>query len=170
MYRPMPPSVPPCSLRPACDGDQGFLFALFSEDKTEELQAGHWDAALRAQVMALQFAAHRQHYRAHCPEAEHFVVLAAGEPVGRLITARRDGALHVMDVALLPTWRGRGLGTWLISACQERAGREGVPLTLHCLRHSRALKLYLRLGFCVAGGDGVQAHLEWRPAASEGSD
>lgn len=152
------------SLRAARVADRPFLLHLFTLDKTEELQAGHWDAALRDQIMAQQFAAHEQHYRSHCPGADHGIALANDQPVGRLTLADQGMRLHVMDLALLPEWRGRGLGTWLIKHCQARAADLCRPLSLFCLRESRAMALYQRLGFEITNRDVLHACMEWNPA------
>ena len=160
-------SAPVFSLRPASAGDRPFLLHLFTQDKIEELQARHWDPALRDQVMAQQFAAQEQYYRSNSPGADAYIAQADGLAVGRLTTGDLGSRLHVMDVALLPEWRGRGLGSWLITRCQAQARGQGVPLSLKCLRQSRALNLYQRLGFAIIGGDAVQAVMEWKPAAPD---
>lgn len=77
----------------------------------------------------------------------HVVALAEGEPVGtgRLLP---DG--HIGRMAVLATWRGRGVGTALLEALiVEASHREMTRLVLSAQTH--ALGFYTRFGFTVKG-------------------
>lgn len=154
-------------LRPAEAGDHAFCRDLFGLVRTDEMQAWAWDAALRAQLMDMQFASHEAQWRAGS-QADDRLVLAGtdGAPIGRLILLRKADALHVADLSLLPDWRGRGIGSHLLQSLRDEAAAAGLPLRVFCLRTSRALALYLRLGFRADGEDGVHVALIWDGAAA----
>ena len=57
---------------------------------------------------------------------------------------RRDP--HV-DIALLPRYCNRGIGTRLLRELQSEAAAAGKPLRIHVERVNPALRLYERLGF-----------------------
>jgi GNAT superfamily N-acetyltransferase len=90
-------------------------------------------------------------------------VLLDGAPAGRLTVERRAEEIHVLDIALLPEHRGRGLGSALLGELLDEGRRTGRPVTVNALRGGRALALYQRLGFALSGGDEVYADLTWRP-------
>jgi ribosomal protein S18 acetylase RimI-like enzyme len=80
--------------------------------------------------------------------------------VGRLLLDCAHERWHVIDVALVPTACGRGLGSEIFAALEASARERGVgALTLTVLATNLgARRLYLRRGFVetgVAGGTHV---------------
>jgi ribosomal protein S18 acetylase RimI-like enzyme len=71
--------------------------------------------------------------------------------------------LRVMDIALLPAWRGRGFGSQLMRALFQLADAEGRSVSIHVERNNPALALYRRLGFDLEEDRGVYLFLT-RPA------
>jgi ribosomal protein S18 acetylase RimI-like enzyme len=106
-----------------------------------------WDEAARAEMLGLQFAARR----AARTDAREEVVLLDGRRVGA-ITARLDGdGVHVLDLAIVPELRGRGIGSAaLAEVVGDRAARVEVESA-----NAGARRFYERLGFEPAGDDGV---------------
>ena len=82
------------------------------------------------------------------------VCLAAdveGELAGYLVCSRYDTVWHVMNVAVDPDRRRRGIATALIGALLARVERDG-QLTLEVRRSNEgAIALYERFGFRSAG-------------------
>jgi GNAT superfamily N-acetyltransferase len=109
----------------------------------------------------MQFLAQDQQYRATHPGAEDSVIVVDGHPAGRLWVARDGDGIRLLDIALLPEHRGRGIGTALIRRLQDEAAAQGLPLRLHVARTNPATSLYLRLGFHPEGGDGVYQAMAW---------
>ncbi len=80
---------------------------------------------------------------------------AADQPVGLVntfegySTFKARPLLNVHDIAVLPDWRGRGVGQALLAACEQHARQRGCcKLTLEVLTgNTRALKSYTRFGF-----------------------
>jgi ribosomal-protein-alanine N-acetyltransferase len=67
--------------------------------------------------------------------------------VGYLVLSRFDRAWHLMNVAVAPECRRRGIASLLIGAAFERI-EEGEPVTLEVRPSNRsAVELYERLGF-----------------------
>ncbi len=81
---------------------------------------------------------------------------------------RRDDEIDLVDIALLPGARGRGIGGALIVELCREGARDGRPVRLRVERTNPALRLYRRLGFVEIGDDNVYALMEWtpRPAAA----
>ena len=73
----------------------------------------------------MQFDAQDTEYRRHNPDGRFDVIEVDGEPAGRLYVDRRPGDLRIVDIALLPDFRGRGIGRRLIADLQRQAAAEG---------------------------------------------
>ena len=93
------------------------------------------------------------------------------ELAGYLVCSRYDTVWHVMNVAVDPDRRRRGIATALISALLERIG-DDPQVTLEVRRsNAGALALYERFGFRSAGvrpryyaDNGEDAVIMWRTA------
>jgi ribosomal protein S18 acetylase RimI-like enzyme len=95
-------------------------------------------------------------------DASFDLILLDGQPVGRLYVARWSDEIRIVDIALLPAYCNRGLGTTLVRALQGEAAASGKPLRIHVERFNPALRLYERLGFRLVEDRGVYLFLEWR--------
>ena len=113
----------------------------------------------------MQFDAQRKFYESEYPGAEFQIILVAGEPAGRLYIHRRDQEIRIMDIALLPEFRGRGIGTMLLNEILAEGERAARPVTIHVESFNPAQRLYQRLGFVQVANNGVYHLLEWRPDA-----
>ncbi len=76
---------------------------------------------------------------------------------------RREDEIHLVDIALLPAARGRGIGCALIVELCREGARGGRPVRLRVERRNPALRLYRRLGFVEVGDECVYALMEWAP-------
>jgi ribosomal protein S18 acetylase RimI-like enzyme len=70
-----------------------------------------------------------------------------GMPIGRLSVDDSPDELLIIDLAIMPEWRNRGIGTALLKELQARAANAGKPLRLHVEIDNPARSLYERLGF-----------------------
>jgi ribosomal protein S18 acetylase RimI-like enzyme len=89
------------------------------------------------------------------PTARVLLAFDGATPVGAAVcflgfsTFRAQPLLNVHDLAVLPGWRGKGVGRALLRAAEERARREGCcKLTLEVQDdNARARGLYASFGF-----------------------
>lgn len=151
---------PSVSLRPVTEADHDFLAAVYASTRAEELLATDWTDEQKAQFCLMQFAAQDAHYRQHYTTAEYSVIEADGIPAGRLYVDRWTKEIRIMDIALLPEQRGRGIGTRLLLELIEEATRAKKLLSIHVERMNPALNLYRRLGFQMAEDKGVYLLME----------
>ncbi len=78
---------------------------------------------------------------------------ADGGLVGYLVISRYVDAWHVMNIAVTPSWRRRGVATTLLERLFELTagrGRRGYTLEVR-ISNEAATKLYERLGFHARG-------------------
>jgi ribosomal protein S18 acetylase RimI-like enzyme len=150
-------------LRPECDDDRAFRFDLFCRSRPPEWAQMRFEPELLATLMESQFRAQAESYRGQFPQARFDIVLLGDAPVDRIVVDRTGDRLHVVDLAILPAWRGRGIGTALLHALMKEAEAGGMPVCLGvAVGNDLALRLYRRLGFSVVAETPAQLGLEWR--------
>lgn len=153
------------SVRPIRSGDAAFLSRLYATTREREMSSVDLEPAAKVEFLRRQFLAQDAHYRRHFADAEFSVIEADAEPVGRYYVRRGPDEYRIIDMALLPEWRGRGIGTGLLRDLLDGAARAGVPIRLRVEPQNRARHLYERLGFRTIADETVNLHLEWRAAA-----
>ena len=102
------------------------------------------------------------------PTAASFIAWLGDEPVGLVnciegySTFKARPLMNIHDIAVLPAYRGAGVGQALLAAAEQHARARGCcKLTLEVLTgNARALSSYLRFGF---------APYELDPAAGQAS-
>lgn len=128
-----------------------------------------WPQAQIDAFLEMQFEAQHRHYHGSYTDTAWDVILVDGEPAGRLYVARWEDQIRIVDIALLPEYRGRGIGEGLIRELFEEADASGRPVRIHVEMNNPAMTLYRRLGFTPIGEpSGIYLELE-RPAAEPAS-
>ncbi len=140
--------------------DAEILLRIYGSTRVEELAAVPWSEAQKATFIEQQFQAQHAHYTKHFPQAAFELIEGPEAPIGRLYVDRRADEIRVIDIALLPEHRGRGLGGRLMGEVLEEAAARGVPVRIHVERNNPAWRLYARLGFVEVGDAGIYALLE----------
>lgn len=148
-------------LRPVEPEDVEFLRVLYASTREEELAVTGWGDERKQAFCRMQFDAQTAHYREHYPAAEYAVIECGGERSGRLYVSRGVTDIRIMDLALLPEWRGGGIGTKLLTELQGEAAANGKRLSIHVEKFNPALRLYERLGFRAEEDRGVYLLMSW---------
>jgi ribosomal protein S18 acetylase RimI-like enzyme len=150
-------------LRPVTEADRELLIVLYGSTRTEELAQVAWGEGQLDAFVRMQFTAQDVHYRRVYPQATFDMVELDGVPAGRLYVDRRPEDIRVVDVAILPEQRGRGLGTALLTAVLEEAAASGRGVSIHVEVNNPAVRLYERLGFVAVAvaDDGFYRRMEW---------
>ena len=154
------------SLRPIRPADDAFLARVYASSRAEELAITGWTEQLKADFCRQQFDAQSAYYTANYPEASFRIIERDGWPVGRLYVDRWEKEIRIVDITLLPEFRGSGIGTKLLRELQAEARSAVKSLSIHVERFNRALGLYQRLGFEQIEDKGVYLLMEWKPRAS----
>jgi ribosomal protein S18 acetylase RimI-like enzyme len=114
-------------------------------------------------LVAMQVRLRDQGWRAAWPDARCRVVeietAGCREPVGRMWVNLGPGVLHLIEIALLPEQRRRGLGTRCLRRLLDEARAYGADMTLEVADDNPARHLYQRLGFDVIGERPPYLHL-----------
>jgi ribosomal protein S18 acetylase RimI-like enzyme len=152
------------SLRPALPSDELLLFKLYASTRLEEFSMVPWNEAQLEAFLKMQFDAQRRTYRMQYPAADHHIILKGAQEMGRLMVHRTVDDILLIDITLLPEFRGRGIGGKLLGDLQSEATLEGKRVRLHVLRTNPARRLYERSGFSTIGGDSMYEEMLWQPS------
>ena len=130
------------------------------------MAAVSWPAAAIADFLAQQFELQHRYYVANYRGADLSIIEKDRESIGRIYVYRTEREIRLMDIALVPQWRGHGIGTALIGELQQEALAAGSSVTLHVEPDNPAQRLYRRAGFHLIEQRGVYDFLGWDPPAA----
>jgi ribosomal protein S18 acetylase RimI-like enzyme len=144
-------------------GDEKFLFQVYSAVRRDEVSAWGWNPAQQDAFLRMQFMAQQSSYRARFACAAHSIICRDTVPVGTTILAREPDSMVLVDIALLPEHRRKGIGGQLLKRFRAEASESGLPLRLTVRRDNPAIKLYARTGFSVVSEDELHLIMETEP-------
>jgi ribosomal protein S18 acetylase RimI-like enzyme len=151
------------SVRCARREDEALLFALFAAEKAAEFAAIGLPEVQYRPLLEMQYRGRAMTHSVRYPEAEDWIVCAPdGTALGGYLLAKTSQEARLMDLAVLPQWRGRGIGTRVLLDLMTRSATAGVPLKLQVMKGNRAVRLYARLGFQVVGEGEITCEMIWR--------
>lgn len=155
-----------CILRPIQEEDSAILAEIYASTRRDELALAPWSEEQKEVFLQQQFAYQHSHYQQHFPNASFDLLLKDGQTIGRLYVNRRDDAINIVDIALLPSYRGAGIGSSILQdlIAETIARREGRSLLIHVEKMNSAMSLYRRLGFNKIKDREVYDLMEWTPA------
>ena len=154
------------ALRNETDADIPFLIQLYGSTREQELAPVPWSAEQKQAFLVSQFQAQRHHYRTFFSGCAFDVLELRGAPMGRLYLEARASQLRIVDIALLPQWRGQGLGTAILEALMAAAQAGGRGVGIMVEKFNPALRLYRRLAFTAVADHEVYLEMEWSPGGS----
>lgn len=154
-------------LRPETPADNPFLERLYIDVRWEEVLRTQWPEEVRIAFLRDQFRLQRLHYLKHYFDADFSVLTVEGEPAGRMYLHYSPDEIRIVDISLLSAFRGKGIGTALLTSVLNFAGTQAKKVSIHVEKFNPAQHLYLRLGFREAGETGPYWLMEWRGADAE---
>jgi ribosomal protein S18 acetylase RimI-like enzyme len=149
-------------LRPERADDQEFLFAVYASTRAEELKPVPWSETQKHEFLRMQFNLQTKHYHQYYPDAAYQIILLGDRAIGRLYVDRGKDQILLIDIALLPEYRGAGIGGHLVKDLLSEAAAEHKPVRIHVEWQNPALRLYTRLGFRLLENKGVYYLMEWK--------
>lgn len=141
--------------------DQAFAEILFFSTRNYLYQMpipkDQLDILIRQQYLMQQAS-----YAGSFPSAETFIVELYSKPIGKIVLNNNKANLHIIDIALIDSIRGKGFGRALLRAFKAYAVQQGQILRLAVdQQNTRAKKLYLELGFTVVESSTTHDTLRW---------
>ncbi len=150
------------SLRQATGLDSAFLLRLYATTRDREMDVLPWPVEQKEAFLQSQFEAREVHYSRTFPRADNLVVFLEDAPIGRLYIDRSESEIQIVDFALVPEYRGKGIGANLIRDLQREAGEASKRLTGNVDRWNRAVSFWRRLGFQLDETAPIYLPMEWR--------
>jgi ribosomal protein S18 acetylase RimI-like enzyme len=156
------------SLRAERDSDRPFLYRLFCDSRLPELAllAQQVGPLAYEQIMRMQFQAQITSYHAQFAQARFDIVELREVPTGRIVVERPGDMVHIVDLAIVPSMRNRGIGTAMMRTLMDEAAQAELPVRLKVASsNDPSMRLYLRLGFVPIETAPLYIEMEWRATA-----
>jgi len=135
------------SLRRATESDFSFMESLYRHSREAELAMTPFSEEQKALFIRQQFSAQTQHYLAHYANDFFNIVEVDGVPAGRFYVDYWSSEIRIVDIALMPEFQGKGLGSFLMKKVLSEGTEKNQPVTIHVEQNNPAKRLYERLGF-----------------------
>jgi ribosomal protein S18 acetylase RimI-like enzyme len=149
--------------RAATEDDVPFMRRLYGSTREEELKIVAWTEEEKGAFLDMQFHAQKVYYEANYQNCDFLIIEQEGTPIGRLYIDRLPDDIRIVDIALMPEHRGKGLGRILLQEILDEAAASGRKVSIHVEQFNPALHLYQRLGFRPITTSGVYHLMEWYP-------
>jgi len=155
------------TLRQATSADAEFLRQVYKSSRGDDLRELGWEEGRINEFLEMQYEAQCTFDEKDHQEATNEIILSSGIRAGRLLSMSGTDEIRCIDIALLPQFRNRGLGTLLLQRMQQRAAATNKALRLQVIRFSQAVSLFERLGFVRTSETGSHVQMEWTPPKSQ---
>lgn len=149
-------------LKPITKDDEPFLYEVYVSTRRKEIDSWGWSAEQIQHFLEMQWCAQQTSYRQQFPDASHCIILSDDKYVGRLLTENLPEHHHLIDISILPSFQGKGVGTFLITQLQQKAKEENKSMILQVFQTNPARALYERLGFQVMSADEIYLKMRWQ--------
>jgi GNAT superfamily N-acetyltransferase len=161
------PNGEQCVLRQVTKDDDPILLEIYMSTREAELAQVEWEPGQKEAFIHWQFVMQRQEYEQRFPDGSYEMILINEEPAGRFWTGSDDKEIRLLDIAILPQFQNRGVGTLLVSELIKEAGRAQKPLRhMVFMLNNQAERFYEKLGFVEIEDVGAYKHMEWRPSSA----
>jgi ribosomal protein S18 acetylase RimI-like enzyme len=157
------------ALRSVTPEDEDILLKIYASTREEEMQqAVGWSREQKEIFLRWQMEMQRNDYEKRFPKADYQIILFAGEPAGRLWVGRTPEQIRLLDIAILPEFQNRKIGTYLLRKLIEESEATGIPLRHMIFKlNTAARRFYERLGFRLIEDDRMYLLMERHPGRQE---
>lgn len=152
----------PLTLRDAAREEHEFMFEVYAATRGEEVTMFGWHSAQAEAFLRSQFDIRERAYAMQFPHATHSVVVFDKNNVGTMIIDRGDRAVTLVDIAILPKYRRRGIASRLLRELQTQAAEENKSVVLHVEKiNATAFGLYCKHRFAVTAETDLYYEMTW---------
>jgi len=153
-------------LRTVVPGDESFIEKVYRSTREEELSHTHWPEEQKRAFIIMQSMAQEAEYRARFPNASFQLIFYKQKPAGRLYTWEGENEIRLIDITLLPEFRGKGIGGSLLNELINLSAKNRKKISLHVDPANMVISLYTRIGFVHINNNGRYHYMERQPASS----
>ena len=138
------------TLREARAGEEAFLLAVYASARQSDFAQRPRLSRTQRVLLEEEFNSRQVSYRIDFPGVRYFVIEQGRRRIGRLYLQETKLTLFLVDLIVLPRWRGGGLGTRLLLDLLSQAAASHRSVSLHVEQtNAAAFRLYERLGFQI---------------------
>jgi ribosomal protein S18 acetylase RimI-like enzyme len=150
-------------LRPETVPDREFLYQLYASTRLPEMAMTGWDKGQIESFLRMQFDLQHSQYLQNHPAASFDIICINGMPAGRLYVDRGNKQILIIDISLLPDFKGQGVGGRILRDLVDEADAKGLVMSLHVEVNNPVRTFYTRLGFREMEQRGMYYSMERTP-------
>ncbi|MBU0969731.1 MAG: GNAT family N-acetyltransferase [Proteobacteria bacterium] len=150
-------------LRPIREPEDMLLLQhIFATSRDYETQAYGFPEPDLTRFLTHQFLLQHHQYMA-TPDAQFYIIESLnGDPLGRFYLRQMPyPEIRVMDIAVLPAHRGKGIGKQLFKQIMDQAEKKGQRVSIHVDQNNPSHGFYENLGFGFVQVDGIYDLMVW---------
>ena len=147
-------------LRPQGKKDNEFIETVYYATREAELNLTNWTEQQKSAFALMQCMAQLSEYQTKFPGAAFQVIIFNKKSAGRFYTWENDTEIRLIDITILPQFRGKGIATALLKGLIKRSDKVQKKISLHVDPINPALQLYQRLGFIHVKNNGRHFYME----------
>ena len=148
-------STPLLSYRTTTESDREFAREVHHSSYHDVVvrQFGGWDEKLQDEF-----------FTANWIPGKSQIIFSDNVPVGTLNKEVLEAHIKLVELQILPTFQGKGIGTLVLEDVISDAKCCNKPICLQVLKENKAKYLYARHGFITSGETDLHLLMEWHPA------
>jgi GNAT superfamily N-acetyltransferase len=139
--------------------DETFLFALYASTRAAEMALVPWSEEQKNAFVQSQFQAQHNHYQLSYPQGIFKIISLDDRQIGRLYLCELETKVQIIDLTLLPEFRGQGIGTKILTDILQTAEK---PVQIYLESFNQSINLFTRLGFQMISDEGIYGLWEYR--------
>lgn len=147
-------------LRQVVEKDNLFIETVYRSTREDELKLTNWTEQQKSAFILMQSIAQHAEYKKKFPGAVFQIINFNKKDAGRFYTCEIDDEIRLIDITLLPAFRGKGIGTFLLKELIKTSNRVEKKISLHVDPATPAMQLYLRFGFKHISNNGRLYYME----------
>lgn len=140
--------------------DGEFIEKVYRSTREKELNLTGWPEDQKHRFIIMQSMAQLVDFKRNYKGTNYRIILYKKKPAGRLYLWETNSEVWVIDISLLPEFRGKGIGRSILSDIIERSRKKNKTVALHVALGNPARRLYERLGFKKVGATATHDCME----------
>lgn len=150
------------SLRVMEEKDLSLSFKIYASTRFQEMSQSGWSEDAIYHFLDSQARMQHQYYMQYYSDAKYHIIELMEESIGRLYVHDLGNEIRIVDIALLPEYRNRGIGQGILRDLQEQGIKKRCNVSIHVEENNPALSLYRRLGFeFINKVNGIYHFMRW---------
>lgn len=151
------------ALRPVEKKDDSFIESVYRSTREDELKLTNWPEQQKQAFVHMQLMMQLSEFKEKYPGAFYQIVMYKKKPAGRFYIRESENEILLMEISLLPQFRNKGIGTYLIEEAIKKSVALNKKVSLHVKQGNPAFNLYRRLGFVHIKMNGNHFYMERKP-------